>query len=122
MRILIVEDNLDILELLGYILTTQRYEVKKATGSHDALRLVRHWRPDLIITDFELDEDWLNGLQLIARLKTYWPELPGILISATEVEEFYPADVFLLKPFGVKEVRNAIEIAIQTASYAISSV
>lgn len=121
MRILIVEDNPDILDLLGYMLTLQRYDVKKATSSNEALRIVATWKPELIIADFELDGECLNGLQLIARLKTYWPELPGVLISACELEEFYPADVFLMKPFGLKDVREALEMALQTAGSLVSS-
>src|SRR2546425_4047921 len=65
-RILLVEDDRDLLDVLRDILTKARHEVFFASGARDALVLYRAHQPDLVITDIFLPDE--SGLNLIFEL------------------------------------------------------
>ena len=65
-RILLVEDDRDLLDVLRDILTKARHEVLLASGARDGLVLYRAHQPDLVITDIFLPDE--SGLNLIFEL------------------------------------------------------
>jgi len=65
-RILVVEDECDLLDVLRDILTKVRHEVFCASGARDALVMYRAHQPDLVITDIFLPDE--SGLNLILEL------------------------------------------------------
>src|ERR1044071_6833965 len=65
-RILLVEDECDLLDVLRDILTKVRHEVFCASGARDALVMYRAHQPDLVITDIFLPDE--SGLNLILEL------------------------------------------------------
>jgi CheY-like chemotaxis protein len=65
--ILIVDDNESNLRLMEAILGGERYMVKSAMHAEEALRMLRNWRPRLILTDIQLPG--IDGLELTRRLK-----------------------------------------------------
>ncbi|WP_297834031.1 PAS domain-containing protein, partial [Pseudomonas sp.] len=81
--ILIVEDDCDLLELLGKLLHHQGYEVALALDSAAALSWIFHsgLKPDLILADYRLGTD-MNGLELIGTLRKQWhSEVPAIVLT-----------------------------------------
>src|SRR3989454_1777051 len=65
-RILVVEDECDLLDVLRDILTKVRHEVFCASGARDALVMYHAHQPDLVITDIFLPDE--SGLNLIFEL------------------------------------------------------
>lgn len=81
--ILIVEDDADLLKLLGILLHHQGYEVAMALDSAAALSWIFHsgLKPDLILADYHLGTN-MSGLELIATLRNRWrSEVPAIVLT-----------------------------------------
>lgn len=81
--ILIVEDDADLLKLLGTLLHHQGYEVAMALDSAAALSWIYHsgLKPDLILADYHLGTD-MSGLTLIDTLREQWhSEVPAIVLT-----------------------------------------
>ena len=106
-KIMIIEDDADILDIMTYILTDKGYEVI-SNGNSTILSEVDNSYPDLILLDNRLPEGL--GLEICKHYKQKWKAegksiCPIIIISADhELETLanrYNADGFLEKPFDV---------------------
>jgi DNA-binding NtrC family response regulator len=67
-RVLVIDDEPEMLEWLKALLVTERYEVRTATRAGAGEEIFHTWRPDVVVTDLQLPD--LDGLSLLARLKT----------------------------------------------------
>lgn len=67
LRILLVEDNLDLLRLLGKVLQSAGHEVRTASDGFEGLRLGKEWKPDAALLDIGLPG--LGGLDLARELR-----------------------------------------------------
>src|SRR2546423_15260306 len=76
-RILIVDDEPDLLAFLIYLLESAGYETIGAPTGEDCLRHAREARPDLILLDLVLPD--IDGIEICKRIKTD-PELSSIFI------------------------------------------
>ncbi len=109
-RILVVEDEQDVAELLHYNLTKEGYEVSVVANGADALKRAREAKPDLILLDIMVPQ--LNGWEVCRRLKQD-PEtraIPVIMVTG-RVEEGdkvlgfeMGADDYVTKPFSPREL------------------
>ena len=104
-RILIVEDQADVAQLIDVVLKGEGYTVAIAKDGAQGLMLARDWKPDLILMDIMLPG--VDGGALIARLRQE-PEtadLPIIAMSASRTlrdrTAELQADALLSKPFDV---------------------
>lgn len=105
-RILVVDDEPDILELVHYNLTKEHYDVVCAESGEDALRQVRHTLPDLLVLDVMLPG--MNGLEVCKLLKreARTAALPIVILTARGEEADVVAglelgaDDYLTKPFS----------------------
>src|SRR2546426_1329493 len=109
-RVLLVEDEHDVAELIRYNLAKEGYDVVLATNGTDALRLAREVRPDVVLLDIMVSE--LNGWEVCRRLKQD-PDLSGIAVIMVtgRVEEGdkvlgfeMGADDYVTKPFSPREL------------------
>src|SRR2546425_9028841 len=109
-RVLLVEDEHDVAELIRYNLAKEGYDVVLATNGTDALRLAREVRPDVVLLDIMVSE--LNGWEVCRRLKQD-PDLSGIAVIMVtgRVEEGdkglgfeLGADDYVTKPFSPREL------------------
>jgi DNA-binding response OmpR family regulator len=106
-KIMIIEDDTDILDILTYILTNHGYEVISDSNSAILSEVTNNY-PDLILLDNRLPEGL--GLEICKRYKQEWKTggvaaCPVIIISAdhelgTRIDA-YDADGFIEKPFDV---------------------
>lgn len=109
-RVLIVEDEADIRDLLAFHLEREGYQVSKSRTGADALRQVKASPPDLILLDIMLPE--LDGLEVCRRLRreSATAALPIVMLTAKgdEVDRVLGlelgADDYIVKPFSPKEV------------------
>jgi two-component system, cell cycle response regulator len=66
-RILVIEDNLENLELMGYLLTAFGHTVRQATDGVEGLQLARKEKPDLILCDVQMRK--LDGFEVVRRVR-----------------------------------------------------
>lgn len=115
-RILVVDDEVQILKLLGVTLTSHGFEVAEATTGQEALCQVGAYKPDIIILDLGLPD--MDGLEVINSLRE-WTKTPIIILSAREQENDKiialdaGADDYLTKPFGMGELLARIRAALR---------
>ena len=104
-KILLVEDELNVVELMNIFLSRRGYELKNVIEGTDVLDAVRSFRPDLIILDIMIPK--LNGFEVCSLLKAD-PELKNIpvmilsaLVQKNEIEMGIRmgADMYMTKPF-----------------------
>ncbi|MDD4954550.1 MAG: response regulator, partial [Candidatus Omnitrophica bacterium] len=104
-KILIVDDEPDIVKTTSIMLDLEGYEIIAAVSGEDAIEKIRIDKPDLIILDVVLPG--INGKEITLRLKedSRYKNIPIILITAqtqrNELEKLkkLPADFCLTKPF-----------------------
>ena len=105
-RILVVDDEEDLLELVRYNLTKEGYVVECVDSGEDALRSARREPPDLIVLDLMLPA--VDGLEVCRRLKaeSKTREVPIIMLTAKSEESDMiaglerGADDYIAKPFS----------------------
>ncbi|MFH1258865.1 MAG: response regulator [Elusimicrobiota bacterium] len=112
MKILLVDDGVDTLELLDSFLTTQGHTVVTATNGEEALKKAMREMPDLMLLDVCLPD--IDGLAVLKKIKEVDPDLPVVMITAYRdaekvVESFRLGAVdCLLKPFNFDYVTSHI--------------
>ena len=109
-RVLVVEDEQDVAELIRFNLGREGYDVRVALNGAEALRQVREFRPEVILLDIMVPQ--LNGWEVCRRLKQE-PEtrtVPVIMVTG-RVEEGdkvlgfeLGADDYVTKPFSPREL------------------
>src|SRR5215470_12426484 len=77
--ILCVDDNDQLLSVRKVILETRGYQVLACNNGKDAIEIFRRGGVDLVLTDLDMPE--LDGVELIASVKSLAPEVPAILFS-----------------------------------------
>jgi CheY-like chemotaxis protein len=78
-RILHIDDEPEIREILASCLQSQGHEVLSVATPTEAFQAIERVKPDLVICDLQLDES--DGLQTIDRLRLTLPEVPVILLT-----------------------------------------
>jgi two-component system OmpR family response regulator len=107
-RLLVVEDEPDILELLSASLRFAGFEVTGATGGFQALRAAERQRPDLVVLDVMLPD--LDGFEVARRLRSAGTRTPVLFLTARDATEDKVAgltlggDDYVTKPFSLEEV------------------
>lgn len=118
-RILVVDDEDLVRDLLKHHLVKLGYEVVQAEDGAKALKLYRENPVDLVLSDVRMPR--LDGLQLLVALKDMNPRLPVVLISGHgEVEIVVQAlkagaDNFLAKPLRMDILARVVEQALSVA-------
>ncbi|MBW3667621.1 MAG: response regulator [Actinobacteria bacterium] len=86
LRILLVDDEPDILLLLQAMLTAPTWEiVGKAASGEDALRVATHLGPDVAVVDYMMPG--MHGMEVAERLKGVHPDCTVVLFSAYDVQD-----------------------------------
>jgi len=107
-RLLVVEDEPNILELLSATLRLTGFDVRVATGGHDALIAAEEYEPDLVVLDVMLPD--LDGFQVAQRLRASGVPVPVLFLTARDSVEdrisglTVGGDDYVTKPFSLEEV------------------
>ena len=121
-KILIVEDDLDVAEMLNAYFRVQGYEVFTVNWGEDGVRAAQTVLPDLVILDIRLPD--IDGYEVARRIRTdrRTSEIP--IIFLTEKRERIDrlqgfevgADDYITKPFDVQELRLRVRNALKRVS------
>ncbi|MBA2341603.1 MAG: response regulator [Pyrinomonadaceae bacterium] len=128
-RVLIVEDDKDLHNLVNVVLTREGYEVVDAFDALEGLQKLSELKIDLALLDIMMPG--MDGLQMLHRLRADHPLLRVIMMTAMSTPEAAVSALrehacdFLAKPFDinnlVKAVRTALELAPQEISVEVLS-
>ena len=110
-KIMVVEDDEEIRTLIEYFLKKEKYEVRSSGDGMEGLKLVREFRPDLLVLDLMLPK--IDGLSIAGMIREN-PEKYGtpsilMLTAKTEVDDVVTgfkagADEYMRKPFDPREL------------------
>ena len=122
MKILVVDDEQDICEILQYNLETEGFEVVTANSAEEALQLPLH-QFSLILLDVMMGE--ISGFQMARRLKDSpaTAHIPIIFITALDGEDNLVrglnigADDYIAKPLSMKEVKARVRAVLRRTAY-----
>ncbi|MFR9207218.1 MAG: response regulator transcription factor [Lachnospiraceae bacterium] len=107
-KILIIEDEKPIAELLKYALEKERFDAAMAHTGEEAFEKIESYRPDLILLDLMLPD--MDGLTICREVTANNKEIPIIIVSAKndQIDKLigleYGADDYITKPFDIREV------------------
>jgi two-component system KDP operon response regulator KdpE len=120
-RVLVVDDDAQILRALRINLTARGYEVLTAVDGAGALRAAADGHPDVVVLDLGLPD--LDGTEVIAGLRG-WTQVPIVVLSARtdaggKVDALDAgADDYVTKPFGMAELLARLRAAVRRAAVA----
>jgi len=120
--ILIVDDDEDIRLIVEYSVQQMGYRTFTAANAEEALSLVKHSRPDIVLTDALMPK--VDGRQLCRLIKAADVSIKVIVISSLytspayrrEALHVFQADAFLAKPIDFDELRRVLDAMSQQAA------
>jgi DNA-binding NtrC family response regulator len=119
-KILIVDDQQSILDVLSIMLKREGYDVATATSGEEALEVVRTDSIDLTISDIKMMP--MDGIALLERMKEVDPEIVVIMMTAyasiqTAIDAMKKgAYEYVIKPFKMDELRLLVQRGLQQRS------
>ena len=122
MRVLLVDDHLDGLEITAKLLRLEGFEVVTAGCCKDAMSLARQTHMDLVVTDLGLPDG--TGMQLLADLKQIYP-IEGVAMTAHSEGSYLDGATrggfvrFLFKPFVFSDLLGAVREALGPEKLAL---
>ncbi|MCC8928066.1 response regulator [Rhodococcus sp. BGS-1C] len=121
-RILVVDDEPQIVRALRINLNVRGYDVATAATGAEALRVAANFHPELVLLDLGLPD--MDGLDVIGGLRG-WTDVPVVVLSArTDSADTVDAldagaDDFVTKPFGMDELLARLRAALRRAPGAV---
>jgi CheY-like chemotaxis protein len=112
MRILVIEDNLDLRDYLRLALETQGYQVLTARNGEEALGYLNGHPVDVVLTDIFMPE--MDGIETIAALRKLFPDIRVIAMSGRPGVDYLAVarelgvTRTLRKPFDIEELLAAL--------------
>ena len=116
-RVLIVDDDFEVLTALYEIVTSLGYDVRTAAGGAHALAALPVFQPDVVLLDLAMPA--MSGTEVLARIHRDRPNLPVIVVAAKVDSDVMDdvlargAFVYVGKPFDVAAVGRAIVGALE---------
>lgn len=116
MHILIVDDEFDMLELIGSFLKRQGFHIITANNGMDALRQLEKEPVDLVVLDIMMPD--MDGFEVCQRIRQT-SQIPILFLTARSNEEDrirgleIGADDYIMKPFSLRELAARIETTLR---------
>ncbi|MEN8649949.1 response regulator transcription factor [Streptomyces sp. 21So2-11] len=125
-RVLVVDDEASLAELLSMALRYEGWEVRSAGDGAGAVRSARDFRPDAVVLDVMLPD--MDGLAVLGRLRCELPDVPVLFLTARDSVEDRIAgltaggDDYVTKPFSLEEVVARLRGLIRRSGAAAAAV
>ena len=120
-RILIVDDNYDILNILSEFLLVQGYEAECAGDGVEALSLLSECHFDAVLTDFQMPR--MNGLYLAHEIRKQEPQILIIMMTSDiymSVKEYDFMDYVVEKPFRLNEINCILQGELESKKQTVN--
>jgi two-component system, OmpR family, response regulator len=107
-RVLVVDDEANIAELIGMALRYEGWEVRLAHTGARAVTAAKEFRPDAVVLDMMLPD--FDGMEVLRRMRAANPDVPVLFLTARDSVEDRVAgltaggDDYVTKPFSLEEV------------------
>lgn len=107
-RVLVVDDESNLTELLSMALRYEGWDIKSAGTGSSAVRVAKEFKPDTVVLDMMLPD--FDGMEVLRRLRDDDPTLPVLFLTARDAVEDRIAgltaggDDYVTKPFSLEEV------------------
>jgi len=125
-RILVVDDELLIRDLLYDFFSAQDWDIAIAEDGHKAVEYLKNQDFDVVLTDIKMPE--IDGIELTGRIRSMYGDLPVVIMTGypsldTALEALrHKVDDYVIKPFNVnqlfKVVKKAVDLRRETAKAA----
>ncbi|OFI01376.1 transcriptional regulatory protein YycF [Clostridium acetireducens DSM 10703] len=115
-RIIVIEDDFSINDILTFALQEEGYKVKSAFSSKEGRNIIEEFNPDLVLLDINLPDE--SGFEL-CKFITYTYKIPILMITARNdmMDKILGlelgADDYITKPFHIKEVMTRVKVALR---------
>ncbi|MBI4669687.1 MAG: response regulator [Elusimicrobia bacterium] len=114
-RILVIEDDPDVFELLDTIFQQKKYQVQIAKNGMDGLRSVKDWKPHLVILDIMIPR--MDGFKVLEsiRLMNLVPRTKVLVLTALGQVAYIDkamalgADAYVVKPFDMQRFLGKVQ-------------
>jgi Response regulators consisting of a CheY-like receiver domain and a winged-helix DNA-binding domain len=119
-RLLVVEDDPNILELLSASLRFAGFSVRTATNGAQAVQVAREERPDLVVLDVMLPD--LDGFEVVKKLRDGGTRTPVVFLTARDATDdkirglTLGGDDYVTKPFSLEELTARIRAVLRRTS------
>jgi signal transduction histidine kinase/CheY-like chemotaxis protein len=116
-EVFLVEDDRDVAEVVRAALESEGHWVRVEVNGHVASRILRQYRPDVLLLDLMIPQ--LDGLELCRRLRTVnaaEPYLPILMLTALDTQDMRNlgfergADDYITKPFDITELVARVRV------------
>jgi DNA-binding NtrC family response regulator len=113
-RILVVDDEQEVCDMLEKFLTIKGYEVSTALSGEDALTLVKEESPHIVLLDIRMPE--MDGLECLERIKEIDKKIEVIMITAIKQEEVgkkameLGAYDYITKPLSLQYLQDCLMV------------
>jgi len=124
-RLLVVDDEPNIVELLSASLRFQGFEVETASAGAEAVDKARTFRPDLLVLDVMMPG--LDGFGVVQRLRQNGDRTPVLFLTAKDATEdkvrglTLGADDYVTKPFSLEEVVARIRAVLRRTASGVDA-
>ncbi|MBI3999734.1 MAG: response regulator [Candidatus Omnitrophica bacterium] len=120
MKLLIVDDEIEICDFLKSFFEERNYEVKTASSGRAALTAVEQFKPSIVLLDIKMPG--MDGTQVLETIKKKFPRIKVIMVTALEtrdkIEECLRlgADNYITKPLSLEYLENDVREKIESLS------
>ena len=124
-RVLVVDDEATLAELVSMALRLEGWEVRSAGDGLGAVRTARDFRPDAVVLDVMLPD--IDGYEVLRRMRADTPTLPVLFLTAKDAVEDRIAgltaggDDYVTKPFSLEEVSLRLRALMRRTGIAEAS-
>ena len=123
-RVLVVEDEVSLAELLTMALRYEGWDVRSAGDGLSAVRVAREFGPDLVVLDVMLPD--VDGLEVLRRVRAGAPAVPVLFLTAKDAVEDRIAgltvggDDYVTKPFSLEEVMARLRALLRRSGMSVA--
>jgi DNA-binding response OmpR family regulator len=117
MKLLIVDDEVEICDFLRSFFEERNYDVKAVSSGEEALKVVDEFKPHVILLDIKMGS--MDGTQVLQKVKAKHPRIKVIMVTALEtrdkIEECIRlgADNYITKPLSLEYLENDVREKIE---------
>ncbi len=124
-RVLVVDDEANLTELLGMALRYEGWEVRSAGTGMEAVRVAREFDPDAVVLDMMLPD--FDGLEVLRKMRADNPLIPVLFLTAKDAVEDRVSgltaggDDYVTKPFSLEEVVARVRALMRRTTVSLSA-